>query len=70
VKNLPDLEQVLSRLDRRSRLVLTLQFVEGLTEEETAAALDLPPARVRALSEDALVALMTRGRTPAARRAA
>jgi DNA-directed RNA polymerase specialized sigma24 family protein len=58
----------LESLDKESRLVLTLLFVEGLTEEETAAALDRTVEGVRALAEEALVRLFSRG--AALRRAA
>ena len=58
----------LESLDPKSRLVLTLLFVEGLTEEETAAALEHPVESVRALAEEALVRLFSRG--AALRRAA
>ncbi len=58
----------LASLDPQSRLVLTLLFVEGLTEEETAAALDHPVEGVRAVAEEALVRLFSRG--TALRRAA
>ena len=37
----------LASLDKESRLVLTLLFVEGLTEEETAAALGITSRTVR-----------------------
>jgi DNA-directed RNA polymerase specialized sigma24 family protein len=58
----------LESLDKESRLVLTLLFVEGLTEEETAAVLDRTVEGVRALAEEALVRLFSRG--AALRRAA
>jgi DNA-directed RNA polymerase specialized sigma24 family protein len=57
----PRVERALSGLDRESRLVLTLLFVEGLTEEETAAVLDRTVEGVRALAEEALVTLFSRG---------
>jgi DNA-directed RNA polymerase specialized sigma24 family protein len=60
--------RALDSLDPKSRLVLTLLFVEGLTEEETAAALEHPIESVRALAEEALVRLFSRG--AALRRAA
>ena len=58
----------LDSLDKESRIVLTLLFVEGLTEEETAAVLDRNVEGVRALAEEALVRLFSRG--AALRRAA
>ena len=61
-------KDALDTLDKESRLVLTLLFVEGLTEEETASVLDRTVEGVRALAEEALVRLFSRG--AALRRAA
>lgn len=64
-----NVEHALADLDRDSRIVLTLLFVEGLTEDETAAALDRPVAWIQKVSEDALVQLMSRGARPRRRAA-
>ena len=47
----------LSRLDGEARLVLALLYVEGLSEAETAAALDRSIEHVRTLAGAAQVAL-------------
>lgn len=57
-----NVERTLEGLDRDSRLVLTLLYVECLTEEETAAALGRPVPWIQKVSEDALVRLFSRGR--------
>jgi DNA-directed RNA polymerase specialized sigma24 family protein len=56
-----NVERALATLDRDSRIVLTLLYVEGLTEDETAAALDRPVTWIQKVSEDALVTLLSRG---------
>ena len=47
----------LSRLDGEARLVLALLYVEGLTEAETAAALDRSVEHVRTRAGAAQIAL-------------
>lgn len=47
----------LSRLDGEARLVLALLYVEGLSEAETAAALDRSVDHVRTLAGAAQLAL-------------
>ncbi|GAA4676123.1 sigma factor-like helix-turn-helix DNA-binding protein [Streptomyces chumphonensis] len=51
---------VLTRLGTRERLVLVLRLHEGLGEDQTAATLDLPPDRVRALYAHALSTMRSR----------
>ncbi|WP_340558471.1 sigma factor-like helix-turn-helix DNA-binding protein [Streptomyces sp. GSL17-111] len=51
---------VLTRLGPRERLVLVLRLHEGLGEDQTAATLDLPPERVRALYAHALSTMRSR----------
>ena len=50
----------LDTLDSTSRLILALLHVEGLTEAEVAAALDLEPSRVREVAQSARARLAER----------
>ena len=45
---------LLGRLDERDRAVLACRFVAGLSERETAVALDLPPGTVKSRTSRAL----------------
>lgn len=58
---------VLDRLTPQERLVLVLRLREGVAEEQTAALLDLPADRVRAICNRS-VATMRGTRRPTARR--
>lgn len=55
---------LLDRLSPQERLVLVLRMSEGVAEEQTAAALGLPPERVHQILLRASAAMLSR-RTPA-----
>jgi len=46
-------------LNREERLVITLYYSEGLTEEEISAILDLPSTRAYEIREDVVSRLRT-----------
>lgn len=50
----PSMLRLLRRLDERDRAVLTCRFVAGLSERETAVALDLPAGTVKSRTARAL----------------
>ena len=50
----------LDTLDPTSRLILAMLHVDGLTESEVAAALDLEPARVEDVAKRARARLLVR----------
>jgi hypothetical protein len=54
----------LDRLSAQERLVVTLRFFEGVTEEQTAAQLGLPAERVRAIGARATATLRSRREDP------
>ncbi|WP_434595628.1 sigma factor-like helix-turn-helix DNA-binding protein [Streptomyces sp. A5-4] len=57
---------VLERLSPRERLVLVLRLYEGVAEEQTAAQIGLPVARVHAICSRAVTTLRSKPPRPAA----